>query len=283
MQTFSDTDRERLREAFDALVIGVGPAPELDELVDRPLRVRAATPSRRRGLMGVVAVVGLLLGVGLTALLSSDQSPVASDSPRNGDVIVFFASNTPFDTLVEISDEVMTWEGVAVVSPWTSQDAYEEFTEAFADQPDLIAVVREDPSILPSSVRIWVEPGVDLSAIAQRAGEEFPDALDVSFVGEEQPEASDLPDSTLPPLEILVTQVEPIYGYGDYTGYSYAEVPWDRVTAAQIQCLKDQGWPVIPNTDTGISFRNVPPSEGQAAEVDFARCMAGLNLPAYEE
>ncbi|MFH1330481.1 MAG: hypothetical protein ABIJ48_07525 [Actinomycetota bacterium] len=86
---------------------------------------------------------------------------------------------------------------------------------------------------------------------------------------------------TSPPLDVLVTQVDPIYGYGDYSAYSYAEVPWDLVTAAEIACMRDQGWPVDPIGDTGISWAAVPSEQNEAAQVSFARCAAGLDLPDY--
>ncbi len=283
MQTFTDAEQEKLRLAFDALVVHVGPAPELGDLVDWPPRARVATQPRTRGwVVLAVVVAGSLLTFGLTALLSSDgTAPVAGSSNSRGDVIVYFANGTPFDALVEVADEVTTWDGVNVASPWTSQEAYEEFIGEFADQPDLIAVIQQDPSILPPSVRVWVEPGTDLSAIAQRAREEFPDASQVSYSGEVQAQLPDIVE--LPPLEDLIKQVEPIRGYGDYSSYSYASVPWALVTAAEIACMRDQGWPVEPfgDTDTGISWQAIPVEQNQAAQVDFVRCVAGLNLPEY--
>ena len=282
MQTFTDTEQAKLRAAFDTLVWNVGPAPELDELADRPLHVQPASGRQGRHLVAAAVVTALLLGIGLTALLTSGDSDSVADASARGDVIVFLPSDTPLGTLIDIADEVLTWDGVAIASPWTSEDALDEFEGMFADQPDLIAVVREDPSILPASVRIWVDAGVDPSQIAQRARKEYPEHLDISYEGEEQPDASDIPDSTLPPLEVLATQVEPIRGYGDYSGYSYSAVPWEAVTAAEIACMQDQGWPVRPDGDTGISFRDVPIEDNQAVQIDFARCMAGLNLPEYD-
>ncbi len=281
MRTFNDTEQEKLREAFETLVMDMGPAPDLEDLVDRPVRARVAAPQHRRGLTVAAVVVVPLLAIGLTALLASNQSDVAADPLDRGDVLVFFAYGTPFDTLVEVSNYLLTWEGVAVASPWTSQDGAAEFAEVFADQPELLAVVQEDPSVLPASVRVWAEPGADLSVIGQRVREEFPDALGVHVKGEE-PQAIDVaPESTLPPPEVLVRQVDPIYGYGDYSGYSYVEVPWRVVTAAEIACMQDQGWPVKPDGDRGISWKDVSAEDNRASQIDFARCLAGLNLPEY--
>ena len=286
MQTFSDTEQEKLREAFEALVMNVGPAPELDDLIGRSGHARVAAQPRRRGLVVAAALAVSLVALGLTALFTSDGGDSVTGALDRGDVMVFFESGTPLGTLMDISDEVMTWEGVIAASPWTSQEAAREFAEAFADQPDLVKVIQDDPNIMPASVRIWVEPGTDLSAVGQRVREEFEDALEVSVRGEQRlPDGIDpltIPESTLPPLEILLTQVDPIHGYGDYSAYSYANVPWDLVTSAQIACMRDQGWPVEPIGDTGISFAAVPFDQNQAAQIDFARCTAGLNLPEYE-
>lgn len=92
----------------------------------------------------------------------------------------------------------------------------------------------------------------------------------------------DTADSTLPPMEILMTMVEPIYGYGDYSLYLYADVPWDLFTAAQIRCLHDQGFPVDPDGDTGMTFDRVPLEQNQALQIAWARCTAGLNPPDIE-
>ncbi|WKZ83723.1 MAG: hypothetical protein QY307_05635 [Acidimicrobiia bacterium] len=109
-------------------------------------------------------------------------------------------------------------------------------------------------------------------------------------VGVEQsdPNATFLPTSereeatsSLPPFEVLIEQVDPIYGYGDYSAYPYSKVPWGLVTAAEIACMRDQGWPVEPIGDTGISWLAIPFEQNEAAQVGFARCVAGLSIPEY--
>lgn len=83
------------------------------------------------------------------------------------------------------------------------------------------------------------------------------------------------------PIETAATEDDPIYGYGDYSAYSYSNVPWDLVTAAMIACMRDQGWPIEPIGNNGISFAPVPAEQNQAARIDHDRCLAGLNLPEY--
>lgn len=81
----------------------------------------------------------------------------------------------------------------------------------------------------------------------------------------------------------VIPGTEPIYGYGDYSAYAYADVPWDVVTAATITCLRDQGWPVVAIGKTGIPYAAVPPDQNQAVIADETRCFEGLNLPEYAE
>lgn len=87
--------------------------------------------------------------------------------------------------------------------------------------------------------------------------------------------------TTLPPLEILIDEVEPIYGYGDFSAFSFDDAPWDLITAAEIACMRDQGFPVEADGATGILFGNIPDEQNQAAQVAFARCAAGLSVPEY--
>lgn len=282
MQTFTNAEGARLRAAFDAMVAGIDAAPELEEIASRPHRIHATPKRHGRRLVAATATVGLLVGVGLTALLASGDADPAAEPSGRGDVIVFFSADTSLGLLIQAADRVGAWDGVAIASPWTSADALDEFRELFADQPDLIAVTEQDPSILPASVRVWLEPGADASVIAELARREFPDAVQVVVAGDGSAGPVDASESTLPPLEILVTQVEPIDGYGDYSAYTYASVPWAEVTAAEIACMQDLGWPVHPMGDTGISWDAVPIGDNQAAQIDFARCMAGLQLPPYE-
>jgi len=161
--------------------------------------------------------------------------------------------------------EAMTWDGVMVAEGWTSQDALIEFRQAFADQPDLIRVVEQDPSVLPTSVRIWVEPGTDPAVIAHKADEAFPDNLELDFRGEQRPQASDFPDSTLPPPDVLLTQVEPIYGYGDYRGIA---LPPQKSNACKTKAsLSSQTEPPGSRTDAYPSqTTRTPKSPSHAAE-----------------
>ena len=63
--------------------------------------------------------------------------------------------------------EVGLWEGVTDVAYFTEAAALQEFRELFAEQPELIAAVEADPSVLPASLRATV-PAADVEAVTQR-------------------------------------------------------------------------------------------------------------------
>jgi hypothetical protein len=82
------------------------------------------------------------------------------------------------------------------------------------------------------------------------------------------------------PDEPTEPTVEPILGYGDYTGVAYNNIDWFEVTALTAQCMNDQGFTVslIPPGD-GINFATIPADQSRAAEFAWAACRAGLNVP----
>ncbi len=74
------------------------------------------------------------------------------------------------------------------------------------------------------------------------------------------------------------TSFPPIYGYGDFSAYGYGKVPWDEVTALEIQCLRDHGVSVEESGPIGISYTGTE-QQGMLWMAYFEACMAGLNLP----
>lgn len=89
-----------------------------------------------------------------------------------------------------------------------------------------------------------------------------------------------LPEGVVVPK---VPQMEPIGGYGDFSGVSYVAVDWFEVTALEVQCANDQGVPVhvIPPGD-GIGYGDVASGQQTMAAAVIEACRAGLRLPPYE-
>jgi hypothetical protein len=60
------------------------------------------------------------------------------------------------DEIHTLEAEIGAWEEVSAVVYFAKADALQEFREMFADQPELIAAVEDDPSVLPASLRVDV-------------------------------------------------------------------------------------------------------------------------------
>lgn len=78
-------------------------------------------------------------------------------SSRNLPVLAFLLDDV-LDQLDAIAADLATWEGVISAEAVDRVQALEEFRVRFADQPDLVARVEEDPTGLSGSVRLTVEP-----------------------------------------------------------------------------------------------------------------------------
>jgi len=103
-------------------------------------------------------VAALVEEMGDTTLedLAGDVTP----SPGLADPTVIAFVNDEIDgtDLEALAVEVASWPGVTAVGVMTKADALDEFRELFADQPSLIEVAEEDPTVLPASLRIQVDP-----------------------------------------------------------------------------------------------------------------------------
>ena len=78
-------------------------------------------------------------------------------SSRNLPVLAFLLDDA-LDQLDAIAADLAGWEGVISAEAVDRDQALEEFRVRFADQPDLVAIVEEDPTALSASVRLAVEP-----------------------------------------------------------------------------------------------------------------------------
>ena len=168
----------------------------VDEVHDahREARFTSTAPQARRSvvtpvILGVAFSLLAIVGIAFLANEPGDRAFTGpqSEPERPAEVIVFLSSDTEVGVAGPIAIEVAGWPGVEFAAPWDSERALAEFEELFADQPSLIEIVREDPSILPVSVRIWIDEGVDADALADRARSAFPEAFQVS-TGEDRAE-----------------------------------------------------------------------------------------------
>jgi len=133
----------------------------------------------------VGAVVALVLAmIGASLLLDPTASPrgfvaPAGEPDREADLFVWFHSDIDSVTAQLAAADVATWEGVEYASFWGADQTLQEFAELFPDQPSLIEIVEQDPSVLPASIRIWVGPNADTDELVELARQTFPDAVAV--------------------------------------------------------------------------------------------------------
>ncbi|NOY56171.1 MAG: hypothetical protein GXP34_09305 [Actinobacteria bacterium] len=95
---------------------------------------------------------------------------------------------------------------------------------------------------------------------------------------------SDYGDSGVPFADVLpIPTLDPITGYGDFSGVSYYDVDWVEVTALEVQCANDQGYPVtvIP-PGNGIGYNQVVLDQQNMALAVVSACWAGLHIPPSE-
>lgn len=135
-------------------------APLLDDDVET-VAARAPEP-RRSGRRppawhAVAAAAVVLVAVGAAALWAAPQRGVLVD-PGAGfepDIVAFLgegADHAPIRAVLESSPHVTEWR------LFTEADAYREAQEVFADDPQLLAIIERDPSVLPESYRLRSDP-----------------------------------------------------------------------------------------------------------------------------
>ncbi|MCC5949940.1 MAG: ABC transporter permease [Nitriliruptoraceae bacterium] len=131
----------------------------------------------RRNLMMTFAVI-LSVTVSLTllgaSLLLSDQVDLATDDwVGRVEVSIFLCDGRVCPAITpeqqdELREELEAQEVVAEVFYESKQEAYERFTELFADQPSLVESI--DPDILPASFRVRLENPNLFNVIADQFG-----------------------------------------------------------------------------------------------------------------
>lgn len=123
----------------------------------------------------VLAMIGASLWLDPTASPRGFVAP-AGEPDREADLFVWFRSDIDSASSQLAAADVATWEGVEYASFWGADRALQEFAELFPDQTELIEIVRQDPSVLPASIRIWIMPNADTDALIELARQTFPNA-----------------------------------------------------------------------------------------------------------
>ncbi len=74
-------------------------------------------------------------------------------------VLAFLDHPATDATIDSLLDDIASWEGVSAVTYVSREEALEEAREAMSDYQEALAIIEEDPSILPSSIRITTNLG----------------------------------------------------------------------------------------------------------------------------
>lgn len=212
-------------------------------------------PSRQSVITPVILglVISLLAIVGI-AFLANDPGDrgftgLQGEPERPAEISIILSSGVEAGFADSIALEVSTWPEVEFAAHWDSERTLADFAQIFANQPTLIEIVREDPSILPETVRIWVKDGVDKDALADQAQTAFPEAVSVRVNTGETPTFEEVTNSP------TTTQAEePRYdnpwnlSLQGTTAYQRGILGDDQLTFeeydgaidAMVQCIRDE-------------------------------------------
>jgi len=83
-------------------------------------------------------------------------------------VIAFLSDDLGIEEIDAMQADIQGWDEVDEVIYFTKSQALDEFREIFSDQPSLIEIVEEDPSILPASLRVKPTEAANYSTIRDR-------------------------------------------------------------------------------------------------------------------
>ncbi len=119
--------------------------------------------------LGAILAAFLSLALTLNAVVLSEV--VRSNTSRWEDgvrLVAFLQSELSFSAVAALSDEVRTWDGVSEVIYFSKSDALVEAQEMFRDDPELLEVIEDDPTVLPASLRIKPADTENYSTLADR-------------------------------------------------------------------------------------------------------------------
>lgn len=147
-----------------------------------PTPVPARDRTRFFIIAGIVALA--IVGVVVWLVTGGSSGPAAAGPatiiPLPGHQVCADQVRINVDTdarMTQIADAVRNDPQVRVVYTQTQQQAFEQYKQEFADQPDLLALAR--PGVLPALVLVVPVAGTDAHQFADTLRTEFADAKDV--------------------------------------------------------------------------------------------------------
>ncbi len=119
--------------------------------------------------LGAILAAFLSLSLTLSAVVLSEV--VRSNTSRWEDgvrLVAFLQPELSFSAVAALTDSVQDWDGVGEVIYFSKSDAFEEAKDLFRDDPALLEVIEEDPTVLPASLRIKPDDTENYTALADR-------------------------------------------------------------------------------------------------------------------
>lgn len=194
----SDIDKD-LQRRLKGFAEQISPEPGRTQAVVRKARAKRRLVAVSAGLAMLVAVGGLagaatLLGGRDGIKPTPGPDPIGCADPTY-DVAVFLEDATTQEELAALRDELESDDGVASIRFVTAAEAYEEFKEYYADQPEFWENLPEDA--LPSSLRVILVDGADAKDALRRfrSLEHVDAAREASEIAKDRPDAACSPES----------------------------------------------------------------------------------------
>jgi cell division transport system permease protein len=132
---------------------------------------QAITNLRRNALVVVSAMLAVFVTLTMVYVAVVLRQVVDDNTGRWQEgirVIAFLNDDLAPDEIDALRAEIRSWDEVAEVSFCNKACALDEFRGLFEDEPALIEVVEEDPSVLPASLRVRPAEAADYGGIGNR-------------------------------------------------------------------------------------------------------------------
>ncbi|MCL1598726.1 MAG: permease-like cell division protein FtsX [Actinomycetia bacterium] len=153
-------------------------APEVPEWSAIPKPGLQPSPTWRGPFIAVAVAAAILIVLGVTSLVVPWQraatSPVGGTDVEGVVVAVYVADDIDPEQLAVITETLTTAPGVIDWRYVSKTEAYEEKMVEWADREDYIEILRDNPDILPASIRLLTGNQTEAKAIETLIDETLP-------------------------------------------------------------------------------------------------------------
>ncbi len=175
MSAIDDRTSDVFREVYERLDAESPEAPEWSAI---PMSGFRPFPVWRGAFVAAAVAAAVLLVIGVTGLIAPWQrsvtSPVGSADVEGVIVAVYLADDIDADQLAIVTETLTTAPGVIDWRYISKTEAYEEKMVEWADREDYIEILRDNPDILPASIRLLTGNQTDAKAVDTLILKTFP-------------------------------------------------------------------------------------------------------------